>query len=213
MKTIIVVQHTESIHHTNGMVGAWTDWDLSAKGRVQAQNIGMSLRSELEGKEYVLYSSDLNRAIQTAEPLLNYIPSAPILCKELREINEGEATGESREWYNQNKAENTYGTAYSDYKAFPGSESYREVWQRAGTFLDRLLRDEHANIVMVSHGITLHLFFARWIGLDFEDLGQYGLMAMPGGVSRLLVTDDGRRMIDYLNNMSHKEYSARTAVL
>ena len=29
MKHIITVQHTQSIHHTNGMVGSWTDWDLT----------------------------------------------------------------------------------------------------------------------------------------------------------------------------------------
>ena len=32
MKTIITIQHTQSIHHTNGMVGSWTDWELSEKG-------------------------------------------------------------------------------------------------------------------------------------------------------------------------------------
>ena len=25
MKNIITVQHTQSVHHTNGMVGSWTD--------------------------------------------------------------------------------------------------------------------------------------------------------------------------------------------
>ncbi len=25
MKNIITIQHTQSVHHTNGMVGAWTD--------------------------------------------------------------------------------------------------------------------------------------------------------------------------------------------
>lgn len=29
MKNIITVQHTQSVHHTNGMVGSWTDWELS----------------------------------------------------------------------------------------------------------------------------------------------------------------------------------------
>ena len=29
MKQIITIQHTQSFHHTNGMVGSWTDWDLS----------------------------------------------------------------------------------------------------------------------------------------------------------------------------------------
>ena len=40
MKTIITIQHTESIHHTNGMVGSWTDWDLSELGKEQAHRIG-----------------------------------------------------------------------------------------------------------------------------------------------------------------------------
>lgn len=29
MKTIITIQHTQSVHHTNAMVGSWTDWELS----------------------------------------------------------------------------------------------------------------------------------------------------------------------------------------
>lgn len=32
MKQIITIQHTQSIHHTNGMAGSWTDWDLSELG-------------------------------------------------------------------------------------------------------------------------------------------------------------------------------------
>lgn len=47
MKTIITIQHTESIHHTNGMVGSWTDWDLSELGKEQAQRIGEKMAKEL----------------------------------------------------------------------------------------------------------------------------------------------------------------------
>lgn len=209
MKNILVVQHTQSIHHTNGMIGAWTDWDLTDYGREQAENISLRLKDELLEKEYVLYTSDLKRAIQTAEPLLNYINTEPILCNELREINEGESIGKSREWYNQNKAENTYGTYYSDYKAFPSSESYRELWVRIEKFMDKLLQIEHENIVIVSHGVTLHLFFAMWIGLAFDDLKNFGLMAMSGGVSNLIFTDDGRRLIRYLNNMNYQSLSKK----
>ena len=44
MKTIITIQHTQSIHHTNGMVGSWTDWELSEKGLQQAEKIGSRLK-------------------------------------------------------------------------------------------------------------------------------------------------------------------------
>lgn len=40
MKNIITVQHTQSVHHTNGMVGSWTDWELTEIGKQQADNIG-----------------------------------------------------------------------------------------------------------------------------------------------------------------------------
>ena len=43
MKNIITIQHTQSIHHTNGMIGSWTDWDLSELGIQQAENIGRNL--------------------------------------------------------------------------------------------------------------------------------------------------------------------------
>ena len=54
MKTIFTIQHTESIHHTNCMVGSWTDWDLSELGKQQAENIGKKLSAELAGKPVVM---------------------------------------------------------------------------------------------------------------------------------------------------------------
>jgi probable phosphoglycerate mutase len=202
MKNIITIQHTQSIHHTNGMVGAWTDWDLTDLGKRRAQNISSSLKEELLEKDYVVYSSDLKRAMQTAEPLLPYINSNLIIRKELREINEGEAIGKSRDWYNTNKAVNTYGSYFSDYKAFPGSESYRDLWNRIEPFMKELINSEYENIIIVSHGITLTLFFSMWIGLEFDQLASFGTWAMAGGVSKLILSDTGRREIQYLNNMS-----------
>ena len=39
MKQIITIQHTQSEHHTNGMVGSWTDWHLTEYGCAQAERI------------------------------------------------------------------------------------------------------------------------------------------------------------------------------
>jgi len=77
MKHIITVQHTQSIHHTNGMVGSWTDWDLTELGKIQADHIGKKLSDELAGKKVVLYSSDLKHAMQTAEEIAKYLGVEP----------------------------------------------------------------------------------------------------------------------------------------
>ena len=55
MKQIITIQHTQSIHHTNGMVGSWTDWDLSELGIEQAERIGQKLAKQLSGHKIVMY--------------------------------------------------------------------------------------------------------------------------------------------------------------
>jgi len=50
MKNLILIQHTEAVHHTNSMVGSWTDWPLTDRGKEHAENIGRKLSEELKGK-------------------------------------------------------------------------------------------------------------------------------------------------------------------
>ena len=66
-KTIITVQHTQSEHHVNGYIGAQGNWNLTELGKEQARAIGRWL-SEREhcDDSWLLYTSDLNRAFQTA---------------------------------------------------------------------------------------------------------------------------------------------------
>ena len=79
MKSIFTVQHTQSEHHTNGMVGSWTDWNLTELGMQQAERIGIKLKQELDGKMIVLYTSDLKRAKQTADIIASHFQVAPII--------------------------------------------------------------------------------------------------------------------------------------
>lgn len=102
MKTIITIQHTQSVHHTNGMVGSWTDWELSELGMNQAKKIGEKLKAELDGRKLVMYSSDLLRAKQTAENVGEYLGLTPILRNELRERNLGKCCGKSVQWLREN---------------------------------------------------------------------------------------------------------------
>lgn len=73
MKKIITVQHTESIHHINGMVGSWTDWKLTNKGKEETKKIALQLKEEIQEEKFTLFSSDLIRAKQTAEPIADVL--------------------------------------------------------------------------------------------------------------------------------------------
>lgn len=200
MKHIITVQHTQSVHHTNGMVGSWTDWDLTDLGKIQADNIGRKLYDELAGKSVVMYSSDLKRAKQTADNIAKYLGVEPILRKELRERNLGKCCGKSVEWLRENieSPENTV-----DDRLFSDGESRRDAWNRLYPFFEEVMRNDEENIIIVSHGDLLSIWNAMYLGLDVESYYQIDIHGPAGGVSHMIVGDDGKHRIRHISDMSY----------
>ncbi len=207
MKQIITIQHTQSVHHTNGMVGSWTDWHLTELGRAQAERIAVRLLPHLQGKQWTLYSSDLLRAQETAAPLAKRLGIAPILRPELRERNLGPAVGKSVQWLRENleMQERTV-----DDRLFSTAESRRDAWNRLAPFFDEIMAGEDENIILVSHGDLLSIFNVMWLGLPVEDMNRLDLFGMAGGVSFMHVAEDrpdpgtarGKRVIRRLSDMS-----------
>ena len=99
MKTIILVQHTESEHHLNGHIGAWQDWQLTECGREQAFRIGEWLWDTGCDNTWTMFVSPQARARQTAEEINRTLGIAPVIREELREVNAGEGNGKPRGWY------------------------------------------------------------------------------------------------------------------
>ena len=112
MKHIITVQHTQSIHHTNGMVGSWTDWDLTELEKIQADHIGKKLS-------------------------------------------------------------------------------------------DEVINSEEENIIIVSHGDLLSIWNAMYIGLPLESFYEVDIHGPAGGVSHLIIGDDGKHRVRHINDMSY----------
>uniref|UniRef100_UPI0039EC8208 histidine phosphatase family protein n=1 Tax=Clostridium perfringens TaxID=1502 RepID=UPI0039EC8208 len=200
MKSIITIQHTESIHHTNGMVGSWTDWDLSELGIKQANNIGRNLSKELGNKKYVMYSSDLLRAKHTAKIIGKYLGVEPILARELRERNLGRCVGKSVKWLKENieKEEKSI-----DDKMFSDAESRRDEWNRLLPFFNELMASEHENIIIVSHGDLLSVFNSMWLGMEVEMLNKSELFGLAGGVTFMEETASGKRVIKRMSDTSY----------
>ena len=200
MKTIITIQHTQSIHHTNGMVGSWTDWELSELGVQQANRIGEKLQAELSGRKFVMYSSDLLRAKQTAENVGKYLGLTPILRTELRERNLGKCCGKSVQWLRENleMQEKTI-----DDRLFSDAESRRDEWNRLKPFFDEVMASNDENIIIVSHGDLLSVFNTMFLGLTVETLDTSEIFGLAGGVSYMFENDEGKRVIKRLSDMSY----------
>ena len=200
MKTIITIQHTQSVHHTNGMVGSWTDWELSELGVQQANKIGKKLKKELLQKKFVMYSSDLLRAKQTAEIVGKHLGLTPVLRAELRERNLGKCCGKSVQWLrdNQEMQEKTV-----DDRLFSDAKSRRDEWNRLKPFYDEIMVGKDENIIIVSHGDLLSVFNTMFLGLDIETLNACEIFGLAGGVSHMIVNDDGKRFIKRVSDMSY----------
>lgn len=200
MKQIITIQHTQSIHHTNGMVGSWTDWDLSETGVQQAERIGENLAREIGGKPYVMYASDLLRARHTAEIVGRHLGVTPILRQELRERNLGKCVGKSVQWLRENieVQEKTI-----DDRMFSDAESRRDEWLRLQPFFEEIMSNDEENIILVSHGDLLSVFNAMWLKMPAEALNSCDLFGLAGGVSWMFENDRGIRMIRRLSDLSY----------
>lgn len=200
MKHIIAIQHTQSVHHTNGMVGSWTDWDLTELGKKQADGIGKKLKEELSGKDVIMYSSDLKRAKQTADVIAKHLGITPVLRRELRERNLGKCCGRSVQWLREN-AEHKEITV--DDRLFSDGESKRDAWERLLPFFNEITESKDENIVIVSHGGLLSIFFAMFLGMPVGSLSSAEIHGPAGGVSHLIVFDDGMRRIRRIGDTSY----------
>ena len=197
MKKIITIQHTQAVHHINGMIGSWTDWELTDFGKAQAENIGRKLSDELKGQSWKIYSSDLIRAKQTAAPLARYMGVDIKYLEKLREHNIGEAVGKSKQW----TKENAITVNSFDDRSFPNAESWREFWNRVFDLYNYIIADEVENIVLVSHGGTLAVWHQVWLGSGVRDC----TFGAAGSVSFMELSDSGERTIIRLNDISYIE--------
>lgn len=198
MRFIITIQHTQSVHHTNGMVGSWTDWDITSKGVEQAENIGINLKKHFGNMKWVMYSSDLLRARHTAEIVGKHLGTEPILTEALRERNLGRCVGKSVQWMRENmeKREETV-----DDRMFSDAESKRDEWNRLEPFFDQILAMED-NVILVSHGDLLSVFNSMWLELPVESLNRVELFGLAGGVSVMIQDDNGKRLVKQLSDLS-----------
>lgn len=197
-RIFITVQHAESQHHINSMIGAWGDWELTEHGIRQARAIGRWLLWEGCDRGFQMYSSDLKRASRTAREMGSVLGLEPVETQALREVNAGAGNGKPRRWYAENRAPRP--KRYDpDYKPFPDAESDRMLWERLSAFYRELLAGGGERVLIVSHGTALSLLLPMLMGCRFEDLARAHINGVAGAVSKVVIEPDGKAVVHYLN--------------
>ena len=198
--SVILIRHAESEHHTRKLSGGWTDTPITELGHRQANLVAARLKAELGSAPVRLIASDLIRARETAEHIAGALGVEVRAEPRLREFNNGAAAGLSVE-----EVERRWPRAASpmglDERPWPGCETWREFYARAGHFFDSLSMDGPTPI-LVTHGGTVYALVAHWLGLAPEQMKAVNFSAHVTSVT-VLRDWNGLRDVERLNDVSH----------
>jgi probable phosphoglycerate mutase len=200
-RSVILVRHAESEHHIKRLSGGWTDTPITERGHEQAHLVAQRLKTELGDTPVRLYTSDLLRTRNTAQHIADTFDVVPTADERLREFNNGEAAGLTIE-----EMERLFPGPPPpwglDHRQWPSGETWREFFHRAGNFVDSFDFDGPLPIV-VTHGGTLLVLVARWLGLPPDLMKAVGFHAYVTSITLLKWPDHGLREVERLNDVSH----------
>jgi len=172
---------------------------MNAAGYEQVEKLRDRLASE---KIDAVYSSDLKRAVATAEVICSGYQVDIVACPELREMNYGDAEGLTFQEINSRYPEMAKSIINFNLQLeFPGGESFEGFIERTIKFLDRLKKHEPSEtILVVAHSGPLRVLVCALLGIDQNHWGQFRL-----DNASLSIVDTYPRgaIISLLNDTSH----------
>jgi probable phosphoglycerate mutase len=185
---VILIRHGETDWNRALRFQGQTDVPLNATGLAQAERLAGRVASETVHR---LVSSDLLRALQTAQPAAAQLGQTIVTDPGLREQCFGVAEGfTSAEIRTQRPAEWARWTSFQADQSFDDGESTRQFHTRTLAAL-RTLAAGHGGqtLLLVTHGGVLDMIFrtARALSLDGPRLAE-----IPNaGFNRVRVAADG----------------------
>lgn len=139
---IIFFPHAQSTDQTLGIASGHSQTPLSEKGYDNAKKLKTAWNNHPFD---AIFSSDLPRALQTAQAIFSQHTTKIISDARLREVDYGFFTGKERSVIRQEKTQRIN-------IPFPEGESYEDVIKRYTAFLISCLKKDFNEIAIVGHG-------------------------------------------------------------
>lgn len=200
---ILLIRHGQSQGNAEGRFGGHTATPLSARGRRQAEAAARALASE---KITAIYSSDLLRAVQTADPLARLTGLEIKRTNAFRERSVGVMESLTFEEAAEQHPEQYAALIRRDFEhVILGGESYRQMLDRASAKLDHAIKKHRGGrICIFSHTgticiLTLHLMGA----LDTPELKPVWVATTNCGITRIELRADGFVRVQAVNDTRH----------
>jgi broad specificity phosphatase PhoE len=172
---VLLIRHGATTSTADDRFAGSSNVELSDAGRQEAARLSRRLSS---ARIDACFSSDMQRAIDTASIVVAPHNLAPVTLKELREIDHGHWEGMVHK-----DVEKKYAQEYAAWSADPltiappGGETGISVLARALPAMRKIVTDHSGRTILIaSHKATNRLLIAYYLGMDLrryrDRLGQ-----------------------------------------
>lgn len=199
---LIFIRHGETEWNASLRYQGHANIPLNERGRAQARAAAERLS---QANAVAIYTSDLERAAETAAIIGAPLGLQPEVMPQLREIDVGQWEG-----YTPEELYRRFPDHMREYERDPartvriGGESYAQLQQRALVALNQI-EEKHQQgdtVLIVSHGGTIRAVLCHVIGLDLIYFGRMWLD--NGSFTELRNGASGWRLLR-LNDAAHLE--------
>jgi probable phosphoglycerate mutase len=194
MTRLLLIRHGHNDWADKKLAGRLPGVHLNEHGQQQATELVERLAAL---KVAAIYSSPLERAIETAQPLAKARGLRVFRMPGLIEVDYGEWTGKSLKVLSQKKEWRIIQVAPSAFR-FPEGESMREMQQRAVATIEKIvMAHPKETVAAFSHGDVIKSIVAYFSGIALDNFQRIGIS--PASVSVIDLGPFGAR-INRLND-------------
>lgn len=198
MTQFLLIRHATNDYVKTGRLAGWTpEVHLNEKGHQEADALGARLAA---ARLTAVYSSPLERAMETAQAVAKPHGLEVQVCEEVGEVRYGEWTGKKLRQLSRTRLWKVV-QGYPSGARFPGGESIREAQARAVGGLECMAeRHPKGRVAVVAHSDIIKLMLAHYAGMPLD---MYQRLSIdPASLSVVWLGRMGPR-IALVNDTSH----------
>jgi broad specificity phosphatase PhoE len=191
MPTLLLIRHGENDYLANNRLpGRLPGIHLNLKGREQAEELARTL-NQLPVK--AIYSSPMERAIETAEPSAESLGLGIQVQPDLVDTDVGDWAGRSWKKLGRSKLWKVIQETPSEFQ-FPNGESFRQIIERVTRALQQIISSHTDEMVaLFFHADPIKLAVTHYLGLPLDNFQR--LSAHTGSVTILKINGDAIKLI------------------
>ena len=204
MTTILLIRHAENDYvKKHRLAGRLPGVNLNKAGVAQALVLAEKLA---QAPIKAIYSSPLERAVQTAEPLANALGLEVCPRQGLIETDCGEWQGQSWKKLGRTKVWRRVQYSPSLFR-FPGGETFADAQRRVCQEIEAIYRqhDPHDLVACFSHADPIRLAIAYYLGLPLDNFQR--LSVSPASITALQIGENSSRLLALNFNPSFSWYT------